>query len=176
MDKGDVCVLNNHAKLVHFFSVANSVSGRKKLQKMIYILQKNRVPFAEKFQFHFYGPYSEELTLRVEELCNLHLLEESREDKGNYFRYNYEITPEGKAFVEQFELDMPDFTNQVEMMQQKSSRFLELVSTMCYFEGLEREEVEAKVHVVKPKQKYTEDEMTEAWTFIEQLQNSMNVH
>lgn len=169
-------MLNNHAKLVHFFSVANRVGGRKKLQKMIYILQKNRIPFAEKFQFHFYGPYSEELTLRVEELCNLNLLKEEREDKGNYFRYNYEITPEGKDFVEQFELDMPDFSKQVELLQSKSSRFLELVSTICYFEGFEKTEVETKVHVVKPKQKYTDDEMAEAWQFIEELQSSMNVH
>jgi len=169
-------MLSNHAKLVHFFSVANRVGGRKKLQKMIYILQKCRIPFAEKFQFHFYGPYSEELTLRVEELCNLQLLKEDKEDKGNYFRYNYEITTEGQAFVDQFELDMPDFSTHVELLQTKSSRFLELVSTMCYFDDLERTEVEAKVHVVKPKQKYTEEEMAEAWVFIEQLQNSTKVN
>ena len=168
-------MLNNHARLVHFFSVAKQVGGRKKLQKMIYILQKCQMPFAEKFEFHFYGPYSEELTLRVEELCNLHLITENKEDKGNYFRYNYEITPEGIGFVEQFDLDMPDFSQHVELLQAKSSRFLELVSTMCYFDTLARHEVEAKVHTVKPKQKYTDEEIAEAWDFIDMLQKGLAV-
>lgn len=177
MGKGEKRMLNNHAKLVHFFSVANRVSGRKKLQKMIYILQKCRVPFAEKFQFHIYGPYSEELTLRLEELCNLQLVAEEKEDKGNYYRYIYEITADGQAFLDQFALDMPDFKDQVDMLQEKSSRFLELVATMCFFDDLSREEVEEKIHVVKPKQKYTDDELAEAWTFIDTLQqNKTNIH
>lgn len=74
-------MLDNHAKLLYFFSKAKQVTGRKKLQKMIYILQQCRVPFEEKYQFHFYGPYSEELTLRVEELCNLNFLNEEKEEK-----------------------------------------------------------------------------------------------
>ena len=47
-------MLNNHAKLIRFFSEANGITGRKKLQKMIYILQKCDIPFEEKYQFHFY--------------------------------------------------------------------------------------------------------------------------
>src|SRR5699024_12682300 len=89
-------MLDNHVKLMKFFSVANEVTGRKKMQKMIYILQKCKVPFEEKFHFHFYGPYSEELTLRVEELCNLGFLKEEREDKSNYYQYRYKITEDGK--------------------------------------------------------------------------------
>ena len=33
---------------------------------MIYIAKKLHFPFEEKFEFHFYGPYSEELTLQLE--------------------------------------------------------------------------------------------------------------
>ena len=64
-------MLENHAKLMQFFSSTDEIVGRKKLQKMIYILKKCEIPFEERYQFHFYGPYSEELTLRVEEMCNL---------------------------------------------------------------------------------------------------------
>src|SRR5690625_360724 len=60
-------MLTNHAKLMQFFSIASEVTGRKKRQKMIYILQQCHVPFEEKYRFHIYGPYSEELTLRSEE-------------------------------------------------------------------------------------------------------------
>ncbi|MFZ3578553.1 YwgA family protein [Virgibacillus sp. DJP39] len=162
-------MLKNHAKLMHFFQVAKEVTGRKKLQKMIYILQKCKVPFEEKYQFHFYGPYSEELTLRMEELCNLGFIDEDKEDKSNYYQYNYAITKNGQAFLEQFTLDMPEINQQVELLKNKSSRFLELVSTMLYFSDMPNSDVVKKIHTVKPKQNFTHDEITEAWEFIERL-------
>lgn len=164
-------MLMNHAKIMHFFSIANDVTGRKKLQKMIYILKKSQIPFAEKFQFHFYGPYSEELTLRMEELCNLEFLDEMKEDKGNYYQYKYEITNAGQTFLDQFELDMPNIAGQIELLKAKSSRFLELTATMLFFDELSKQEVEDKVNIVKPKQKYTKDEMAEAWEFMKQISN-----
>ncbi|WP_067728452.1 YwgA family protein [Oceanobacillus damuensis] len=164
-------MLNNHAKLMQFFSVADGVTGRKKLQKMIYILQKCNVPFEEKYQFHFYGPYSEELTLRVEELCNLGFLQEEKEDKSNYYQYNYKITSTGEDFLDQFLLDMPDMTTKVGMLKERSSRFLELVSTMFYFDDLPLEENIEKVHTVKPKQNYSHEEIQEAVTFIKKLKD-----
>lgn len=167
-------MLLDHARLVHFFSKAHDVTGRKKLQKMIYILQKCNVPFGEKFQFHFYGPYSEELTLRIEELCNLHLLEEIKEDKGNYYRYNYTITEDGDAFLSQFDLEMPVIDRGINLLQAETSRFLELVATMLYFGDLSKIEVEQKIATVKPKQKYTEAELASAWSFIATLQTEVH--
>ncbi|WP_404455960.1 YwgA family protein [Virgibacillus necropolis] len=165
-------MLTNHAKLMHFFEVTKEVSGRKKLQKMIYILQKCKVPFEEKYQFHFYGPYSEELTLRVEELCNLGFINEVKEDKSNYYQYNYAITDNGREFLNQFTLDMPEIEEQVGLLRGRSSRFLELVSTMLYFDDLSQEEVVEKIHTVKPKQNFTEEEVKDAWAFIDQLKKN----
>lgn len=64
------------------FSDSGEIVGRKKLQKIIYIAKKLELPFYEKYDFHFYGPYSEELTLQVEELCNLGFLHEVKEKKA----------------------------------------------------------------------------------------------
>ncbi|MEW9676360.1 YwgA family protein [Lentibacillus sp. L22] len=165
-------MLTDHAKLMHFFSIAKEVPGRKKLQKMIYILQKNHVPFAEKFQFHFYGPYSEELSLRVEELTNLGFVSEEKEEKSNYYQYNYQITKDGQEFLRQFSLDMPDFADKVAELKTKSSRFLELVATMLYFDDLPRKQVVEKVYMVKPKQNYSEQEIKEAWVLIDSLKEN----
>ncbi|WP_077329392.1 YwgA family protein [Virgibacillus siamensis] len=165
-------MLTNHAKLMQFFSVANDVSGRKKLQKMIYILQRCHMPFEEKYQFHFYGPYSEELSLRVEELCNLGFIAEEKEDRSNYFQYNYTITDDGKSFLDQFRLEMPDMTTHVKMLKEKSSRFLELVSTMLFFDDLAEDELYEKIHTVKPKQNYTDTEISDAQLFIRSLRES----
>ncbi|MFD1852226.1 YwgA family protein [Oceanobacillus bengalensis] len=162
-------MLDNHAKIMQFFSVAQEVTGRKKMQKMIYILQKSGVPFEEKYNFHFYGPYSEELTLRIEELCNLGFLNEVKEDKSNYYQYNYTITDDGMRFLQQFSLDMPDYREKVDKLKMKSSRFLELVATMFFFDDLPIEETVEKVHTVKPKQKYSEEEINEAIQFIYQM-------
>ena len=76
-------MLEEHAKIVQFITLAGEVAGRKKLQKMVYIAKKMNFPFQEKYQFHIYGPYSEELTLRVEELCNMAFLLKREKIKGH---------------------------------------------------------------------------------------------
>ncbi|HLS07544.1 YwgA family protein [Lentibacillus sp.] len=165
-------MLTNHTRLMQFFSAANEVTGRKKLQKMIYILQNCNIPFEEKYQFHFYGPYSEELSLRVEELCNLGFISEEKETKSSYVQYHYQITNDGREFLNQFHPDMPDMTEQIALLQSKSSRFLELVSTIFYFKGLPEDDMVKKIHTVKPKQKYTDAEIDEAFRFIEAIKPS----
>src|SRR5699024_3381442 len=133
---------------------------------MICILQQRHVSCEEKYRFHICGLYSEELILRVEELCNLNFIDEVKEDKGSYYQYHYKTKPAGKDFLSQFSLDMPDITEQVDLLNEKSSRFLELVATMLYFADLPKAQVEAKVQDVKPNQKYSDGEMKEAWAFI----------
>lgn len=162
-------MLTDHAKLLRFFEETKHVEGRKKLQKMIYILQSSGFPFEEKYQFHFYGPYSEELSLRMEELCNLGFIREVKEDKGNYSQYIYDVTQEGLDFSHQFDLQMPDFREQAQLLQAESSRFLELMATMLYFKDLPKQMVEEKVYVVKPKQHFTVEEMEKAWKLIEKV-------
>ncbi|MEC0303943.1 YwgA family protein [Terribacillus saccharophilus] len=162
-------MLANHANLLQFFSSVEEVVGRKKLQKMIYILKKNGIPFGEKYEFHLFGPYSEELSLRVDELSNLGLIKETKEDKSSYFQYRYTITEEGQQFLSHYDNQFPDYQASIHLLKEKSSRFLELVSTMLYFEELPQEEVEDKVRTVKKKQNYTDEEMTQAWEFISSL-------
>ncbi len=166
-------MLKDHAKIVHVFATAGEVIGRKKLQKMIFIAKKLNFPFYERYNFHFYGPYSEELTLRIEELCNLGFLNEVKEKKGGYSQYRYMLTTEGKEFLSHYELDFPALQDCMEDMNEKSSRFLELVSTILYFENLEKQEVKEKVFTLKSKQRYTEEEVEEAYEYIEQLRSKL---
>ncbi|MBS2970906.1 YwgA family protein [Metabacillus sp. KIGAM252] len=162
-------MLNEHAKVLKVFSSAGEVIGRKKLQKMIYIAKKIDYPFYEKYDFHFYGPYSEELTLRIEELCNLGFVDEVREKKGGYYQYRYNLTESGNEFLANHDLDIPPLDACMTDLNGQSARFLELVSTVLYFDSLEREEVKEKVFTLKSKQKYTEEEVDEAYTYVEAL-------
>lgn len=163
-------MLQAHAKIVYFIALAEEVTGRKKLQKMIFIAKKMRFPFDEKYELRMYGPYSEELTLRIEELCEMGFLKEERMDKGSYVQYKYNVTEEGVQFSELARKMNVQLEGFVEMMQVKSSRFLELVSTLLYFDYLEKEAQIEKVHIVKNKLKFSEVEMNDAFNFIDQLE------
>jgi uncharacterized protein len=166
-------LLKDHAKIVHVLATAGEIIGRKKLQKMIFIAKKLNFPFYERYNFHFYGPYSEELTLRIEELCNLGFLNEVKEKKGGYSQYRYTLTPAGEEFLSHYELDFPSLQECMKDMNEKSSRFLELVSTVLYFETLEKQVVKEKVFTLKSKQRYTEEEIEEAYSYIEQLRGKL---
>jgi uncharacterized protein len=162
-------LLKDHAKLMQAILVSGEITGRKKLQKMIYIAKKVEFPFQERFQFHFYGPYSEELTTRVEELCNMGFLNEVKEKKGGYFQYRYTLTDAGKEFLSMNEVEMPFLQDCLVDMNAQNARFLELVSTVLYFDNLPKEEVANKVFTLKSSQRYTEAEIDEAYQYIENL-------
>ncbi|AOH57240.1 YwgA family protein [Peribacillus muralis] len=162
-------MFKDHANIINAISTAGEISGRKKLQKIVYIAKKLSFPFHEKFQFHFYGPYSEELTLRIEELCEMGYLNEVREKKAGYYQYCYSITDAGQDFLSIQEVEMPALEACLLDMNERNARFLELVSTVLYFDTLEKEEVTEKIFTLKSKQKYTPEEIDEAYEYIEQL-------
>lgn len=162
-------MLENHAKLVKVIASTDGIIGRKKLQKIIFIMKKLGYRFEEKFTFHFYGPYSEELSLRMEELTNLGFISEMKEQKSNYYQYRYEVTDRGRQFLEQAPTKLTVDDELTALLKNQSSRFLELVSTMLYFDHLDKEEVNKKVQEVKKKSNYTEADIDEAWAFIHQI-------
>ena len=162
-------MLQEHAKIVDFIATAEGVTGRKKLQKMIYIMKKMDMPFQEKYEFHIYGPYSEELTARVEELCDMGFLSEALEDKGSYVQYKYTVTEEGMEFRKVLGKSVLDNPMTAEKLNARSGRFLELTATLLYFDNLNRQERIDKLHVVKGKLNFTAEEIDEAFAFIEEL-------
>ena len=164
-------MLKDHAKVLGAIAASGEIVGRKKLQKMIYIAKKISFPFQEKFQFHFYGPYSEELTLRIEELCNMDFLNEVKEKVGGYSQYRYSLTEAGMEFLGHFQQEDQNLKTCLEDMNQQSARFLELVSTILYFESLSKEEVTEKIFTLKSKQKYTHEEIEEAYQYINKLKS-----
>lgn len=166
-------LLKDHAKLMQAIMVSGEITGRKKLQKMIYIAKKVEFPFHERFQFHFYGPYSEELTTRVEELCNMGFLNEVKEKKGGYYQYRYTLTDSGKEFLSLNQVEMPYLEDCFNDMNEQNARFLELVSTVLYFDNLPKEEVADKVFTLKSSQRYTMAEVDEAYQYIETLKTKI---
>ena len=92
-------------------------------------------------------PYSEELTLRIEELCNLGFLDEVKE-KGRLLSIPVLADGDGSRVLHHAELTMPDMKKYIDSVNSRSSRFLELVSTILYFD-YEAEEKKEKVFTIK---------------------------
>jgi len=162
-------MLKGHAKLMRLVEVVGEVTGRKKMQKMVYIAKKMKIDFEERFQFHMFGPYSEELTLRVDELCNLGLLDERWESKGAIEVYKYTLNDAGRDFLRFQKVDLGKGEELFRRMNEENSRFLELVSTILYFEHLPYDEMKNKVFTLKSKQRYTEEEIQKGLGFIQEL-------
>ncbi|MFC4736460.1 YwgA family protein [Bacillus daqingensis] len=163
-------MLLEHAKLLAMLKNTGSIAGRKKLQKMVYIAKRMKQPFREKFQFHMYGPYSEELTLQVEEMCNASFVEEVKEKISGYYQYRYSLSDKGESFLHAvLDEEEPIDSQLMQELNGCSSKFLELVSTVLYFDELPREQVEEKIYRLKARQNYQEADIEDAYAFIQKL-------
>ena len=166
-------MLQEHCKLLAVLKESGEIVGRKKLQKLIYIMKKLNFPFYEKYEFHFFGPYSEELNLKVEEMCHLSFVEEIMEQKSGYHQYRYTLTEKGEEFLRMSNYELPNTNGIIKDMNEQSARFLELVSTILYFESLPRNEVEEKIFTLKEKQNYTHEDIDKAYQYIEQVRKRL---
>ena len=58
-------------------------------------------------------------------------------------------------------------------MNKQNARFLELVSTVLYFDNLPKEEVQEKIFTLKSKQRYTIEEVEGAYQYIGTLKGKV---
>ncbi len=71
------------AKLV---GVLGEVNGRKRLQKIVHLLQvRGYREFSHSFDLHYYGPYSRELAGEIDFLCKANVLRQTK--SGDAFQY-----------------------------------------------------------------------------------------
>lgn len=115
------------------------IIGRKRLQKLVYIMKNKRFPIPQNFTYYHYGPYSQELNSTVSELTASGLLEETNTPQG----YEYKLTEDGKAFinlleknklVEKYEVD--NKTKEIiKHIKKKEPSLLELTSTILFLQN-----------------------------------------
>jgi len=79
------------AKLVEW---ADRLHTRKRLQKVVYMLQSAGCPFDAEFTLHHYGPYSQEVARLSDEMVRNGLLEESTGHNMMGLEYSYQL-PDG---------------------------------------------------------------------------------
>jgi len=162
-------IFNDYFKLAKLFSCCNNFEGRKKVQKIVYILKEMGYPFNERFDFHFYGPYSQELALEIEALSYMGILKEGKKDVGDWSQYTYQITEEGQKWADLCkEEELKNIRDIVEILNEQSAKNLELIATILYFKNLPKNEIIQKIHDLKSDKNYSEKEIEEAFKFIKE--------
>lgn len=105
------------------------IEGRKKFQKIVYILQCAGAPFDERFEFAQFGPYSGTLKAEIDCLSAFGILEE--DSKGNTFVFS-----KGERFSEVEEAGLwngsPDWSGFAQALNTKSASELEALSSTLY--------------------------------------------
>jgi|SRR5579872_2776515 len=127
------------AKLVEW---AGTLRTRKRLQKVVYLLQAAGCPLDNPFILHHFGPYSSDVAQRTDEMTNVGLLQEECVGNPGYQQYNYvlsdaarhritalEATPHGREWAEK----LAPFENRAKELLSKEVRELEVAATIVYF-------------------------------------------
>lgn len=110
------------------------VEGRKRIQKLVYLLIKeHNIPFTFKFVPYFYGPYSSELSIFLETLVGLGLVEEEGETiSPRVIKFNYSLTKKGEKVLERA-LEQVDRAHILNL-----KKFIEETMTMDTYELVNR--------------------------------------
>ncbi|SFG23458.1 YwgA family protein [Sporolactobacillus nakayamae] len=163
-------MLEDHAIIAALIQQSGRNSGRKKLQKSIYIFQRLGFPFHQIFHFHFNGPYSEELSVQLEELCDFGFLIEDREETQNKDETcSYRISEAGLDFLSHYKNVLPNMHGLTQHVVAQETWFLECVATLLYFDYLPRVEAVEKVRALE-KRTMNED-FDHALAFIDELRS-----
>lgn len=142
--------MNNHytATIPFLIGKLGTIQGRKKIQKIVHILQSAGAPFAEKFEFSYFGPYSQMLKDEMDTLVKESLITESYNPSVNTYSYTLN-EPAGQCGVEEW-IDFAKKLNEYDAKQ------LEALSTMIFLRNsgyddtaLKPKFTELKLHLVQ---------------------------
>jgi len=118
------------------------MESRLRIQKSAYLLKLlGAREFARtRFRYHYYGPYSRELSGSLQQAVAAGFLEEHQSQMpfDDLTRYAYRISDAGKDWLEGFSSDVEQrFASKIPLLRQANLKTLELAATVAL---LEREE------------------------------------
>lgn len=90
-------------QLSKLVSWADTLHTRKRLQKVVFMLQAAGCPLGADFILHHYGPYSEELARLTDEMVRAALLEEQTSENGVGQQYSYKLRPQAQEKLRSLE-------------------------------------------------------------------------
>lgn len=144
--------MNTLIQLALLFKIVERIQGRKKLQKMVHILQSFGVPFDVRYGYHHFGPFSDQLQDCMNSYQYDELILEKRID-GQF--PTSEFTPSDKLLQLPEKIgktEMPAWADFAKDLNERSPRELEAISTLIYVKKTEDDDAvaEEKFHKLKP--------------------------
>lgn len=131
------------AKLVEW---AGKLKTRKRLQKVVYLLQAAGCDFGADFRLHYYGPYSEEVATVTDDLVRRNLLSEQPQGNVAGTQYEYALTDLAKEQLVEAESkfagrraaeQLAPFEDLGRRLLRKDLKELEIAATIAYFKRKE---------------------------------------
>jgi uncharacterized protein len=119
--------------VLRLVDVVGKIEGRKKLQKIVHILQSRGFDFPHDFGYLHYGPYSSGLAAEVDALVSSKFVIEQR--GVGYEPYVY--TPSktvGALFEYLGETQVPPWRSLAISLNSRDANFLESLSTILYLQ------------------------------------------
>ena len=140
-------ISENMTKILALVKLANNkVEGRTKFQKLVYILKNKGVNFKHKFNYHYFGPYSADLQLEIEELVDQGILIEK-----SFNPYIYQIKEE---WLKNINTDMlKNKKTLIEYLNSRDYQELELIATIYYLVNTSIKDekiIRNKLNILKP--------------------------
>ena len=143
-------------QLLQLVGACKRIEGRKKLQKMVHILQSAGYTFEYPFSLHYHGPFSFELKAELDALCAEGIVREQHTvASGNDFP-QYDFQP-GEKLPEILSRvgadDSPAWAAAARELNGKPSHELEAISTLLFLKdrGFQDERLQQRFAELKPR-------------------------
>ena len=160
--------MNNYllAKLVQW---AETLRTRKRMQKVVFLLQEKGCPFNADYRLHHFGPYSRDVAEATDELVQLGQLQEDRVVNPAGQQFNYSLTPEAESNLAEIESDVATVKSAnleryeplARKLLEKDVPVLEVASTVAYFWQREQDWEKAIEQTCRFKHLKPEDHIVE---------------
>ncbi len=93
----------NRYQLGKIVGWAGTLHSRKRMQKLVFLLQAAGCPLDVDYDLHHYGPYSEDLARLTDLMVDERLLEERMEVRPYGEQYSYRLSPESIRQIDEYE-------------------------------------------------------------------------
>lgn len=147
-----------YQQLAELISMAGGIDGRKKLQKIVFILKNKGAPFQEKFSYHYFGPYSAELQLEIDDMVTRGVIQEIQSGPG----YKYSAGANVPDFDDS---TLQSYSDLVARLNALPPTILELLATFYYLQakGYSQSDMLTKTFQLKPHLKAQSQETQKYW-------------
>jgi uncharacterized protein YwgA len=140
------------AKLVQ---CVGGLDTRKRVQKIVYLLQAAGCPFDADFFLHRYGPYSHDVARLTDQLVNEGVLTETASENAAGKQYSYQVSKRGQELLALLDTHkscgrvkdaMAPFEKLARKLAKSDLRELEVASTIAFYYRIDKSWETARRH------------------------------